>query len=200
VSTYAQAAGQPAQRIAPRVVVLSPGAFADDWPGKPRVDVAIGLRLISEGDKETARTEATRQAMRFYEGRELECLDDVARDEAYNDGLMRYAVARATCNPNDLAQPYFEQAEDMVRIALTPEGVGRLWDELVILHKGSGVSLAPLEDERIGDLVAALKSGALRLLTPGSQAEVRKLLAYALDKLEPLKVVADALPASMTKG
>lgn len=162
----------------PRMVVLQPSAFADDWPLKRGTEVAVGLRFVSQDDLDRGRREAEREAVGFYaEVRGFAVPPD--KDTAvavWNDALMMNAIARGTCNPNDVTRPYFEAADDTVRRALTPEGARRLWDELVILHKGSGPSRPVATDDQIVQLAEILTSG-IQLDDEG-----RKLCAYLLER------------------
>lgn len=168
----------------PRVVVLPPSAFASDWPGNKGVEMAIGLRLLSQGDVDTARREAEREALGFYEqlaeGARTKPEPDSLID-TFNEALLANAVARATCDPNDVSRPYFPLAEDMVRRALTPEGMRRLWDELVLLHKGSGAAMPVATDDEVQLLGRALSSGAA---AAALDDEGRKLCAYLLAKID----------------
>src|SRR5579859_883072 len=102
-----------------KVVVVSPDAFADEWARKPTADVAIGLRLLSESDVQAARGEAAQQAVRWFADLEGECIDEDARTDPFNDGLIRHALARACTDPNNQSIAWFgEAAEDTVRVAL----------------------------------------------------------------------------------
>lgn len=176
---------------APRIVPVPLEAFGDTWSGKPKQPVEIGLKRISATDIEQARQDAARQAIGFYEGRDGECIDEIARDEAYNDALMRFAVARATCQPQNPTQPYFELAEDTIRNALTLEGVRLLWDELIVLHRSTGVNQAPIEADEVNELAAILaRPGSIERLPEGVRGEIRRLLAYCLDQLAAANPVA----------
>jgi len=164
-----------------RIVVLQPSAFADTWPKKPTVEVAIGLRLLSQAEIDVARRNAEREAVGFYEelhGRPRPADPETVGD-VYNDAFCMNAVARATCDPNDMALPYWPYADDQVRQALTPEGARQIWDEIVILHKGSSGGRQVATDEEVRHLGSLLASGGVRL-----DVEGRKLVAYLLEKLE----------------
>lgn len=162
----------------PRVVILQPTAFADDWPLKRGTEVCVGLRFVSQDDLDRGRREAEREALGFYaelRGAPLPPDKDTAI-EVWRDAMMMNAVARGTCDPNDVTRPYFEAADDTVRRALTPEGARRLWDELVILHKGSGPSRPVATDDDVARLVQLLSSGV------ELDDEGRKLCAYLLER------------------
>lgn len=163
-----------------RVVVLAPSAFADEWPQKPATEVAIGLRLISQRDIDLARRNAEREAVGFrgeIEGHEIRHDPETVVD-VFNDSFMALAVARGTCDPNDISRPYWPYAEEQVSQALTPEGVRRLWDELVILHKGSGIARRAASDDDVSRLCGILAEQEPIVLDD----ESRKLIAYLLEK------------------
>lgn len=172
-------------RKPPRKVVLQPSAFADTWSGKPGGDIAIGLRLLSEADVQTAKAEAEVQARRWYaDPNDGEVTHWEGLTDAYNDGVMRHCLARACVDVNDVTVSFFESAEDTVRNALTPEGVARLWDELTLLHAASGIRIAAADDEEIARLARVLADGhAVAALDKGEAIELRKLLGYCLSML-----------------
>jgi hypothetical protein len=162
----------------PRVIVVPFTAFADGWKGKPKDDVAMGLRRLSEADTQSARAEADQLS------RELHDHPGEERDAAFNDALMRWAVARATTDPNDVHQPFFDMAEDTVREALTSHGVRRIYEELERLT----IATSPLHpiatDEDLRELVARLSDAAtLDQLTTGQARQLRRLLRHCLDEL-----------------
>lgn len=175
----------PASNAPPRTVTLPVTAFGDTWKGKPDTDVAIGLRLISSDVVENARAAARKQAREWHCDKETgRILDEDAYIDAYNDGFMRRCVARATCDVNDIAEPYFKFAENTVREALTVEGVRRLWDELLILHAENSVAIAPADDADIERMARVLlHGGALAALDEGDRVELRTLCSYVLAML-----------------
>jgi hypothetical protein len=162
----------------PRVIVVPRAAFSDRWEGKPSGDVAVGLQLLSDGDYQTARAEATKLASELQD-------DEAGWLEAFHDALLRWAVAKAATDPNDARKPYFQAAEDTVRDALTPLGVRRVYDELERLT----IETSPLEPEandgELLELAELLKHGA-GVLTPlvrGQERSVRRLLRHCLEVL-----------------
>lgn len=169
---------------APRIVVVPVSAFADTWTKKPAAPVEMGLRLVAARDIDTARAEAAREAIDWYDDGEGGCIDEVARDEAYNEALMRHALARALCQPHNTQQPFFQVASETIRLALTSEGLRLLWDELVRLHRGTGVNQPPIEADEVAELAAILaRSGSVDCLPESSRGEVRRLLAHCLAEL-----------------
>lgn len=164
------------------IVVLPPSAFADDWEGRPDEDVAVGLRLLSENDIQAARRIATDAAVKQYaeDGR---IVDHDAYIDAANDGLVREAIARAMCDPNDVTQPHplLPYAQDLVMYAFTSAGARFVWDELHRLTVAHSPLVRPAEDGDVEALAALLARGALERLPPSKAIAARKLLASVLE-------------------
>jgi hypothetical protein len=174
MTTFAKAAATRP----PRVIVVPRAAFSDRWEGKPAADVAMGLQLLSDGDYQTARAEASKLAGELH-------TDEAGWLEAFHDALVRWAVAKATTDPNDVRRPYFQAAEDTVRDALTPLGARRIYDELERLT----IETSPLEPEateadlRALSLLLADAAPLLASLARGEERALRRLLCHALDVL-----------------
>jgi len=165
----------------PATLTLTPGFFATLWPGKPKADVCVGLRLVAEEDKQAARGEAARAAWALHPREQ----DADNRVDAMNDALMRWIVARGTCDPNDASRPpelWSEAPEDLVKEALTVEGVKGIYDAIEQLE----LELSPVRreatDEEI-DEVIVMSRAALAEMTPIKAARVRRLLGYCLDEM-----------------
>ena len=168
-----------------RVVVVPLNAWADGYTGKPLTEVAVGLRFLSQQDQDIARREAEREAVGFYaQLRDMPVpTDPLVAIDIQNDKLMAMAVARGTCDPNDVTLGYFKSADETVPMALTPEGIRRIYDELVILHKGWGGGRPKASDEDVSRLGTILQGDC------DLDDEDRKLCAYLLEKFgEPLGV------------
>ncbi len=173
-------------RVPPVVVTLAPSEWADTWEQKPDEHQPVGLRLISEAEAQRCRAEAARRAW----GLHTEDGDEEGRVEAYNSALMELAVARATCQPDDVAAPFFQFPDDMVARAWTPETVERLFSELDALHIASGPSSIEATREEGEALGRALASGAAWAgVATGPARRARRLLAVVAGLLG---VVADA--------
>jgi hypothetical protein len=171
------------RNLAPqRIVTLSPICFEANWPGRPAVDVAIGLRLLSIAEISECRMEAEREAAGVYDEHPdgTHVMGDVIVEQ-YNEILLCEVMARATCNPNDITKPYFEKAVQTVRVALTSEALRKLWDEYTKLSKGSGVVMTPATDAELRLFGRAMLRPKFR---ESLDDEGRKLVAYLLEKLE----------------
>ena len=164
-----------------RHVILSPGAFADDWSGKPPVQVAIGLRLLSVLELAECRLEAEREAAGVYNEHSEDAppIADVIIEQ-YNEILLCEAAARCTCNPNDITKPYFDNASATVRVALTSEGLRKVWDEYLLFSVGCGAVTTPASDDDVKTLARGLRNEMVRAVL---DVEDRKLCAYLLEKL-----------------
>ena len=87
-------------------VVVPPEAFADAWEDKPSSDVCIGLRFVSDADLEDARIEALRRAAELVPNHgESDAADEVFV-LSFHDAMIRWIIARATCDPNDATRPW----------------------------------------------------------------------------------------------
>lgn len=131
------------------VVPLS--AFADAWSGKPSEPICVGLRLLSNEDRQKARKVAEEMAT------ELHPRGGDGWIECYNDAVRRQAVALALCDPNDVTQPSqaFPYAEDTVLVALTASGTQKIFDA-VEQHE---IDQSPLE--RAADQATLLRLARL---------------------------------------
>lgn len=162
------------------IITLPPSAFADDYVHKPSADVAIGLRRLSQNDIEAARQEAEKEAVGFYEDLDghIRRPDLPTVVDVRNDALMCIAVGRACVDPNDVTKLYFRGQEDTVRVALTPEGVRRIYDEYVLFTAGSGIAKPRATDVEARVIGLALARGGVPL-----DDEARVLLAYLAESL-----------------
>lgn len=171
----------------PGTVVVPPSAWAMTWDERPREDVVVGIRPLSESDLVFCRTEAMRLVTGWYDDRLVDAAPDgeYERVLAYNDALMRLAVARGTCDPNDAALPWDvwgkHGGDDRVREALTPEGTKMLWDAL----ERTTLSVSPVGAQATDEEIEELSEKAARSLAkmPRWQAQrVRRLLRWCLDE------------------
>jgi len=177
-------------------LVVPPSVFADEWDGKPTDDVALGLRLLSESDIQAARRIATDAAVRDY-ALNGQIVDVEAYIDACNDGLVREAIARAICDPNDAKRehPLLPCAQDLVQFAFTTEGARFVWDELHRLTVAHSPLVVPITDEEIGVLTSLLTRGALDKLPRVRATPLRKLLSTVFDEVSGIAHLVDADPS-----
>jgi hypothetical protein len=171
-------------RKPPAMVQVPASAWAPSWKDAPLDPVLVGLRPLSEQDLVFCNGEAVKHAFRFYPT----SLDEgvaTARDAAYHDLQMRLAVSRATCDPNDVTQPWEvwgrHGGDELVREVLTTEGVKFLWDHLERVT----IETSPVEpqatDEDIQELLKKAP-GALAAMPHWRAARVRRLLHFCLNQ------------------
>lgn len=166
-------------RPPPKTLILEPHVFADTWSGKPNSAVCVGLRLISDGEKQTARGEAERIADELHQKR------DGNWSDAFNDALVRYLVAFAMCSPNDVAKPseVLPHAEIQVREAFTSLGARFVFDAYLALE----VELSPLypeaTEEDIEELAEAFSEVNLHALPGVQRSAILRHLRFALDAI-----------------
>lgn len=176
-ATHAAATAGPRRQPPLRTVPLEPSAWAETYAERPKTRVSIGLRLISEADEQAARGDAGQHAWRYVPG---EMNDEVheERVQAFNDALMRVAVARGTCRSDDVTTPFFVLAEDQIADALRGETITMLWDELIRLraeHSPLSPEITTDESLRLSSLIAG---GAL------GDATTRRMLKWCLSKID----------------
>ena len=155
------------------------------WEPRPVEEVCCGVRPLTGLDDDYIRESAARHAWKTLPGR----LDDehhVARTDVYNDELMRLAVARATCDPNDATRPWDVwqgPSEEMVRVALTREGVKALYDAI----ERVSISLSPVrpeaDDEDVYELADLVAAGALDRMPTARASRARRLALFLLEEL-----------------
>ena len=180
MSTFAdQQESAPRDVAAPTTVVLHPDDFASTWEKRPNQDVAVGLRLLPNGVDEIARREAARLAWEAVPRPE----DRDDRYTQYSEEIVRWLVAKATCDPNNVDEPYFEHAEDTIKEALTSSGIRKVFDAYERLVIETGFTDEPIQDNDIEELARLLATGALYQLAPAKQLRSRKLLSFVRSEL-----------------
>ena len=180
--------------------VIPARAFSPEWDGKPDDEVCFGIRPLSNTDIDFVRGEAFKRMQAAFPG------IDVSRDEvttelatqAYNDGLMRLAVARGTCDPNDARRPHpvwQGMADDIVHDALTVEGTKAIYDALERTTIAASPVRREIKDDELEELITKAPK-ALAAMPDWQARRVRRLLAWALDAMreslaEPERVLPD---------
>jgi hypothetical protein len=175
----------------PAFVLVPPDAFASAWDGRPAEEVCIGLRFVPDSDLEDARVEALKRAERLVP-------DHRKSDEAtevfvasFQDTLVRWIIARGTCDPNDVTKPWepWEAApEDIcVEQALTDQGAHLIFDAWERMRIGANIGQVPATD---GDL-ALLPELLGRLPAVGAKSKtaelrLRRLLRFVLEQLQDI--------------
>ena len=169
----------------PRATILVPeSAWADTWENRPREQVLIGLRTMSDAEKTDATGDARRHA---------EKIGDVPSDaiaatlwlDAYNDFMMRRTIARSTCDPNDIHAGAYEfggAPEELVADRLSTSGVKFLFDAIERFELSQDLSRNEATDEEIAALAGRVAD--LVRIHPARQSRVRRLLHFCITELE----------------
>jgi len=166
-------------------LVLPLWAFQDEWEGRPEAPVCVGLRLLSENDKLSARSQADKAAS------ELHPIGGDNWTDAFNDAVQLNIVAIAMCDPNDVTRPaeLFPIAVDQVPNAFTSKGAAYVF-QAVSRHEISVSLLGELAERDHADRLAAL----LQKVEPGVLSPaLRRHITYLLEELE---VVAESVDAA----
>lgn len=171
----------------PKVITVDPRAFASEWADRPLEPVEMGLRVIPDEDLQTARAEAAKFAQEMH--------DDLGSEDAvdcFNDALLRWIIARGTCAPDDVRQPFFSFAEDTVKAALSTEGVKSISFELEVFKTETSPLLKPVDTEEELDLAHILTEGAPWGAMGDARARgTRRLLRVVLDRFSEAFASAD---------
>jgi hypothetical protein len=182
MGTFADATGTQSDddRYAPpKVITVDPSAFAHDWPGRPSEPVEVGLRIIPDADLDTARAEAARHAAAMHASDDVENAID-----CFNDALLRHRIARTTCSPTDVRQPWLKAAEDMVRVALSSEGVKAISFEIDLFETENSPLYKPATDNEVADLVELLlQDEPFAGMEEARARRNRRLLAVVLEDI-----------------
>lgn len=160
------------------IVVLKPSAWVvGSGFQPPTADVAVGLRLLSQAEVMTAKSEAEKEATaRARSGEEIV--------DRYNAALLAWGLGYAVCDPNNAAQPYFKFGDESVRQQLTPDAARHLWDELERAQVAASPLRPAASDDDLAELALLLTDpDAWERLPSGDAARLRRWLHFCLDEL-----------------
>ncbi len=175
--------------LPPDAVVVPPDAFSSTWSERPDDDVSIGLRFVPDRELEDARIEAFRRAERLFPKHATNEETAQLFAASFQGTLIRWVIARGTCDPNNVHKPWHLWAtatEDIVvEMALTDHGAQLIYDAWERMRIGANIGLSPATDadlELLPELLLRLplveadsRTRALRL---------RRLLRFVLEELE----------------
>lgn len=162
------------------VLVMRPADWSPTIENRPTGDVAIGLRPLSPGDAIEARQLAAEKAWEDYPKEP----DNDLRVEAFNDAVMRFVIARGTCDPNDAKKRsdlWMGIEDEMVFAALTRQGARRVFDAIEAAEIATRVDQREATDE---DIRALPELFAAAVLPPLVAARCRRLLGHVLETLK----------------
>lgn len=152
-------------------------------------DMMIGVRPLSDADMTYCRGEALRAAVAWVQERGE--LASEVRAETYNDILMQLAVARGSCDPNDVNAPFevwgvSGQEPGVVGSYLTSHGVKLVFDAIERVTIATSPVRPEIEDDQIQEL-AAKAASALAAMPSWQAARARRLLAFVHDEIVSVK-------------
>lgn len=183
MSTFAAIASK---RPPPGNVIVPASAFDATWDRRPTSDVCLGLRFISDDDAQTARSQAAKTAFRLHPRAASGGLEEQPWADAYEDALMRWIVARGTCDANDAAKAWdgwLGTPEDTVSVALTIGGVRLIFDAWERMRIAHDVTIPEATDEEIAQF-AAIAPERLGQIGKAEASRVRRLVRFCLNELE----------------
>lgn len=170
MANFAQLTSEP--RAPGKTILLEPWVFADEWASRPKETICVGLRLVSEADKNKARAEAEKIASEYHPNGGDPWV------EAYEGALIRQVVAHGICDPNDVSKPchLLRYAEEEVRIALSTPGAEHVFEQ----HRRYEVetsAIEPLADnDDAAELAALLTSTDIEKASAGLRRSIHNVL------------------------
>jgi hypothetical protein len=173
----------------PSNVTVPPDAFSSTWTDRPDEPECIGLRFVPDQDLEDARIEAYKRAAGFFPDHEKSPETTELFIASFQDALVRWVIARGTCDPNNVHKPWHAWAaapEDIVvEQALTDNGAQLIYDAWERMRLASNIGLPVATDEDIAllpELLVRLPAMALESRTRALR--LRRLLRFVLEELE----------------
>lgn len=185
-----KAAGLKPRRRPPKVVRLPPSCFHDGWSGRPTAPIEVGLRRPSAGENEFASIQAVEKVDEFFPGMSHH---DPVWKEAYDVALLHILLSFTLTKPDDVDTPLWprmdggemvgklDSADGAVRArnptrrvvsrCFSPQGIGRLYDEMHVLAIENNPLYPELDDGEIADLFATLPETLAELEAPTAQGE-----------------------------
>lgn len=187
----------------PDHVVVPPEAWSSTWEERPLEDVALGLRFIPDQDLEDARIEAYRRAKALFPDFENDAETRSLFAASFTDGLVRFVIARGTCDPNDVHKPWqgWKAApEDMAMEVLSDIGGQLIFDRWERMRIAADISLPTATDDDLEALPELLRNlDSLDVLSRARYLRCLRLLRFVLEELtdpDVLKIVEARLDRS----
>lgn len=171
----------PEKRPALKVVTLPPSAFADTWDKRPKGEVKVGLRLVSDETLDNARASAAAAAWEVHGD-----TAPLGRIEAYNETLVRTILAHACVKDDDVRAPFFGAiAESLVAVALTDAGVLALWEGYERLKVETSPLSPEATDSELQVLAVRLADGTfVGSVSERDRTVLRRLLRHVIDEAQ----------------
>lgn len=180
MSAFSQVEVVAAARKPVHTAVVPLSAFSDAWKARPAASVCAGFRPLCADDVRAIRSMASDEAFKLHP----RDADESNRVDAFNDAVMRLAIARSACDPNDVERPWGvlgAAADDNVAVMLSVGGVRSLYDEV---ERAAVLSSPTRSDASDADLLELfdLLPLALERMTVERKARVRRWLGFLLDE------------------
>lgn len=173
------------KRKPPGDVVVTPRVFDDTWDGRPKSAVCLGLRFVSDDDLQAGRQQAAKVANRLHPRATSDSPEALLWADAYHDALLRWIVARGTCDPNDVSRPWDgwrAAPEDIAAIALTSEGAQYIFDAWERMRIATDPTIPAATDEELA-VLPARAAAKLSSLERAAAVRIRRLVRFCLDEL-----------------
>lgn len=192
-------------RQPPGHVNVPPEAWSSQWSERPTEEVCIGLRFVPDQELEDARVEAIRRAKALFPDHARSELEKEQFEQSFLDTLVRWVIARGTCDPNDVSKPWdgwADAPEDIcVEVALHDLGAQLIYDKWEEMRIAADIALPAATDADLALLPALLaRLPALAKKSKASEQRLRRLLRFVLEELEgvepPAPAQADAEPGA----
>lgn len=166
----------------PKVVKLPLSAWSSTYDGRPECDVRVGLRLPGQEDSDAIEAEALKSLRE-----NLEQGDDAAM-KAYQESKLTNLVAACICSPEDVtaAHELFPMPNALLQVALTKQGLRRLFDEIELLQIETSPAFGEASDEQVAVLVELLTGGGLTKLDSSDSIRAHRSRRYCAFLLEEL--------------
>lgn len=181
-------------------ITLPPEAFGELWEDRPKEPVRIGLRFVVDADLEDARIEAFRRAEKLfpkYRDSEEKTILFVA---SFQDALMRWVIARGTCDPNDVTKAWKGWAaapEDMsaTKEILTDQGAQAIFDAWERMRIAANIGIVEASEGDMALLPTLLKRlPKLEETNRPRAVRLRRLMRFILEELEGIEPEEPAEP------
>lgn len=188
MSQFGELQADAEARFPPDSVNVPVSAWSPEWEERPKDEVCLGLRPVPPRDIEDARKAAADSATALFpravEGEPFFSL----WERHYYDMLLRAIVARGTCDPNDVVEPWDgwrDDPDDLARINLTTEGAQLIFDAWERMRIAQDPSIKPAKDDDVEDLVDLVSD--IDKLPRARALRVRRLLAFCLDEVRTIE-------------
>ena len=159
-------------------LVLPLWVFKDEWESKPDAPVCVGLRLIGETEKMSARSQAVKTANELHPEGGSDWTD------CFNDAIQLQIDALGICDPNDISLPaeLLPYAEDQAPNAFTSKGAAFIFQAIQRYEVATSPIGALATADDLQRLAAMMGHVDLATLSPAQS----RAIPFLIEMLEPL--------------